>query len=310
MTYDIIENAPTEDSDPTPLPSRWCEDTRHPKLEIVEDGSEIRYNGPNHKNELDAACALADHPMPPQCGIYYFEVEIKNKSKDGVFAVGFTNSKASLDRLPGWESDTWAYHGDDGKSYHGEGTGKAYGPSFEKGDVIGCGVDFASGSAFFTRNGTDLGVAFKGLRNIKVYPAVGLKNSVGAWVSANFGQRPFIFDIDGKVAQRRREVDKEIASTPISTLRMSPQMDESTLVQELVAQFLAHDGYVETGKAFAEELRARNRPLEEETTAPPARPKTVDDYDAVNRQSMCNFLFLRNRADMTRNPSIYTRGRH
>lgn len=72
-------------------------------------------------------------------------------------AVGFSGPKASLERLPGWESDSWAYHGDDGKSFYGESTGRNYGPTFGAHDIIGCGVNFTTGCAFFTKNGVDLG---------------------------------------------------------------------------------------------------------------------------------------------------------
>lgn len=285
MTYDIIENAPPCEDDNLPLPSRWNDMDKYPGLDLLQDGMQIRYNGPSNKMELEAAAARADHPMSPQCGIYYFEVEIKNKSKDGMIAVGFSSHRASLERLPGWESESWAYHGDDGKSFFGEGTGRNYGPTFGLNDIIGCGVDFASGCAFFTKNGRNLGVAFKELKNIRPFPAVGTKKSPGSWIGVNFGQRPFIFDIDGMMAQQRLSVDKEIEAVPISTLRLTPPMDESALVQELVAHFLAHDGYVETAKAFAEEVRAQSRPLQSDKGGALQDFDAHEDYDAVNRQS-------------------------
>lgn len=53
------------------------------------------------------------------------------------------------------------------------------GPSFTTGDVIGCGVHFMDSSAFFTKNGVFLGVAFKDLKSIgKVYPTVGLRSLI------------------------------------------------------------------------------------------------------------------------------------
>ena len=35
------------------------------------------------KNHRDAASVRATHPIPPSCGIYYFEVKIISKGRDG-----------------------------------------------------------------------------------------------------------------------------------------------------------------------------------------------------------------------------------
>jgi Ran-binding protein 9/10 len=286
MTYDIIENGPpVEDDSLAPLPSRWSDTDKCAGLELLQDGLDIRYNGPSNKGELPAAAARADQAMSPQCGIYYFEIEIKSKSKDGMIAIGFSSHRASLERLPGWESESWAYHGDDGKSFFGEGTGREYGPKFGANDVIGCGVDFASESAFFTKNGRHLGVAFKELKHGMTFPSVGLKKSPGSCISANFGQKPFIFDIDGMMAQQRSTVAKEINGASLSGLRLGSAMDESTLAQELVAHFLAHDGYVETAKAFTQEIRAQARPLQSDKGRALVEAEVEEDHDAINRQS-------------------------
>lgn len=77
-----------------------------------------------------------------------------------MIGIGFSSPKASVERLPGWEQESWAYHGDDGKSFFGEsqGQGRPYGPTFGVGDTVGCGVNFSTGSAFFTKNGNFLGM--------------------------------------------------------------------------------------------------------------------------------------------------------
>lgn len=58
-----------------------------------------------------------------------------------------------MNRAPGWEPESWGYHGDDGHCFASQNVGKHYGPTFSTGDVIGCGVNFRTGTAFFTKNG-------------------------------------------------------------------------------------------------------------------------------------------------------------
>lgn len=159
MAYEIIEHQPqVEDPGPTPLPSKWAETDKHGSLEIGADGQEIRYVGLSKLQEHEAASARSDHPMPSQCGIYYYEVTVNSKGKEGMVAIGFSSEKTSLEKLPGWEPESWAYHGDDGKTFCCQLTGKPYSQTFTSGDVIGCGVNFTTGCAFFTKNGHHLGM--------------------------------------------------------------------------------------------------------------------------------------------------------
>ncbi|KIW34975.1 uncharacterized protein PV07_01704 [Cladophialophora immunda] len=283
MTYDIIESNPPKEEDVLPpLPSRWSEQDKYPGLDII-DGHDLKYSGTASKAEIEAASVRTDHAMPVACGIYYFEVYIKQKSKDTAIAVGFSTSEASLERLPGWETQSWGYHGDDGKMFFGEHSGRGYGPTFGTGDIIGCGVNFNTGQAFFTKNGQDLGVCFRELKkDVKLYPTIGMKKHSGALLAGNFGQEPFVFDIDDKMLTEKAIVSREIAKAKVTSLR--PQRDESTLIQELVAHFLAHDGYVETAKAFAEEMRTEKQSLNNALPSNTSTPRERDDTDAVHRQ--------------------------
>lgn len=287
MTYDIVEKEPvTEEENLMPLPSRWSESERHVALDLMNDGLDVRYMGAQNKHDHEAAAARANHPMPPQCGIYYFEVTIMSKTKEGMIAVGFSSNKASLERLPGWEQESWAYHGDDGKSFFGEhqGQGRDYGPKFTTNDIIGCGVNFSKGCAFFTKNGVDLGTAFHDLPNVKLYPSVGMKKQPNVHVTVNFGQLPFMFDIDGMVKQERLAVLHEISIT--STSNLQPPLDETSLIQEIVAQFLAHDGYIETLRAFTHEVREESAALHNGRSCALRQYADDEDLDATNRQKI------------------------
>ncbi|EFR02972.1 ran-binding protein 10 [Nannizzia gypsea CBS 118893] len=294
MTYDIVEShgpgsdsaAPLEGQQLTPLPSRWNEGDKYSGLDLLGEGLEVRYIGHVPKQDHDAAAVRADQPMPVKCGLYYFEVTILAKPKDGMIGVGFSNNKASLERLPGWEQESWAYHGDDGKTFFGDNQsqGRSYGPTFTVNDTIGCGIVFSTGSAFFTKNGSFLGNAFRDLKPAKLYPCVGMRKQPGAHVRANFGQFPFIFDIDKMMEDEKYHVQRSIQMTELSTLH--PTLDESEFMQKLIAQFLAHDGYVETAKIFAQEVQDEKRALQSSGEVSWKGLEVEDDIDAINRQKI------------------------
>lgn len=95
---------------------------------------------------------------------------------------------------------------------------------------------------------------------------------------------PFAF-ADILLPQKEKSlVYSEIALT--STANLQPPLDENTLLQELVAQFLAHDGYVETARAFAEEVAAESTALENGRPTSLQKYEVEEDVEAVNRQSM------------------------
>jgi SPRY domain len=116
--------------------------------------------------------------------------------------IGLSRSSFPLTRLPGWEPDSWGYHGDDGNIFEGRGIGKPYGPTFTTGDTIGCCIDFQHEVVFYTINGQQLGIAFRHLTPGKVgrdlYPTIGLQ-TLGEHIKMNFGGTPFVFDIVGYV---------------------------------------------------------------------------------------------------------------
>lgn len=61
--------------------------------------------------------------------------------------------------------------------------------------------------------------------------------------------------------------------------------DETSLIHELVAQYLAHDGYVETARAFAEEVVEESKSLASGRDAALKYLNAEEDLDAINRQS-------------------------
>ncbi|KAK9899895.1 SPRY-domain-containing protein [Cystobasidium minutum MCA 4210] len=204
-----------------------------------------------HDPEKDAAAVRADYPIPPLTGIYYFEVDIVSKGQKGYIGIGFSSRAVDLERLPGWNPESYGYHGDDGKAFACSGTGQAYSERFGSGDIIGCGIDFVAKRAFFVKNGKWLGYVFDlsyqlgeredptlkpgygagtgttrrdrergksketpGTAPLLFYPTIGLQTP-GETVKVNFGQEPFKFDIESFVKRRQRESTASVLSHPI-----------------------------------------------------------------------------------------------
>lgn len=113
----------------------------------------------------------------------------------------------------------------------------------------------------------------------------------GETLRANFGQEPFAFDIDKMVQAEKAEIQAEIAQTraPPRTEK-DKSLDETGFIHSLVSQYLAHDGYVETARAFAEEVAEEQRALANNGDADVPYIAAEEDLDAINRQSESRLL--------------------
>lgn len=109
-------------------------------------------------------------------------------------AVGLSSAHFNAEcRLPGWDPESFGYHGDDGCLFHGKGIQIAeYGPRFGAGDVVGCGINYKTRTIFFTLNGRFLGDAFR-VASGELFPTVGIDAEVS--ITFNFGRAPFAFDL-------------------------------------------------------------------------------------------------------------------
>ncbi|TWU72496.1 hypothetical protein ED733_001840 [Metarhizium rileyi] len=275
---------PKFDEEFMPLPSQWNKADSGGSIEFLATGRALKFIGSRNHSERDheAAAVRADHPMPAECGLYYYEAHIiYGKRDDTTIAIGFATKAASLSRPVGWEAESWGYHGDDGRCFTGQNIGRPFGPTFNAGDVIGCGVNFRDHTAFFTKNGIKIGTAFHDVTQAKLFPAISLKKP-GEHLIVNFGQTPFVFDIDDMMSEQRLKIQKDIENTDISGLE--PGLSETELIQALVLQFLQHDGYVETGRAFAEDIKVQKEALNLDPNVTVAGVNIKDDEDANNRQ--------------------------
>ncbi|KAF9932322.1 hypothetical protein FBU30_008429 [Linnemannia zychae] len=234
------------------LPSRWSSVEKTDKTELSEDDLQVRYTGPG-KTDSDASAIRANRPIPPQCGVYYYEVLIKSNGQQGYIGIGACNANVALDRLPGWEPLSWGYHGDDGNGFEGCGNGRPFGPVFTTGDVIGCGINFRDMSLFYTKNGIYLGVAFRNLKG-PLYPTVGMRTS-GEIVEANFGQREFVFNIEEYVKDEKIEAWQSLEdSLQKESVTKSQVGIISQNLSKLVLSYMIHHGYSESARQFASDL--------------------------------------------------------
>lgn len=130
---------------------------------------------------------MTNYPVPMQ-EFSYYEVKILQLNEGDTLAIGFATNPYPRWRLPGWHRHSVAYHSS-GHVFASD-RGRAYGTRFDRGDVIGVGYLYQSGTVFFTRNGQNLGKASIGFK-YPLYPIIG---SIGpCHVATNFGIQDFLF---------------------------------------------------------------------------------------------------------------------
>ncbi|XP_015610415.1 ran-binding protein 9 isoform X2 [Cephus cinctus] len=236
---------PMVNEEETPLPRSWSPKDKYSYIGLSQNNLRVHYKGYG-KTHKDAASVRTTHSIPAACGLYYFEVKIVSKGRDGYMGIGLSAHGVNVNRLPGWDKHSYGYHGDDGHSFCSSGTGQPYGPTFTTGDVIGCGVNLVDNTAFYTKNGHHLGIAFTDLPP-NLYPTVGLQTP-GEVVDANFGQAPFVFDIGDMINELRVRTRLQIINYPTPD---HGQGQWQAVLHKMVSTYLVHHGYCATAEAFA-----------------------------------------------------------
>ena len=125
---------------------------------------------------------------------YYFEIIIvEDTDHTDTFwrfgtMIGFADASAPLGRnCLGVTEHSVGYHGVDGKVFCDGYTGLEFGPTFGKGDVVGCGLDrLAGGQVFFTKNGKLVGLHIPprgGCSSLSSSPLTAFPCDACLWVS-------------------------------------------------------------------------------------------------------------------------------
>ncbi|KAI8060754.1 hypothetical protein BC940DRAFT_350428 [Gongronella butleri] len=222
------------------LPTSWNNKDKAKHINVDRLGLHLCYAGPG-RTEAHAGAIRSNFAVPRSCGLFYYEIKVLSKGDDGYIGIGFCTRDNDLNRLPGWDQGSYGFHGDDGHAFAGSGTGRNFGPSFTTNDVIGCGIDFTNQTGFYTKNGTMIGVAFENISTSETfYPVVGLRTP-GEAVLANFGDEPFLFDIDQFVKQKQADMMDQVNQTRACTSRD---------MMQLISAHLQRYGYNATYQAL------------------------------------------------------------
>jgi hypothetical protein len=90
LLHDAVEKElAAAKNQPPPLPTCWNDGDKHNGLDLNSTGLEVRYVGLQHKIDHEAASVRADHPMPREAGMYYYETTIISKPKDAYVSLSF-----------------------------------------------------------------------------------------------------------------------------------------------------------------------------------------------------------------------------
>jgi hypothetical protein len=157
-------------------------------------------------------------------------------SRSDCVAVGLATSSFHVHtRMPGWDRQSFGFHGDDAGIFHASGgMVKEFGSKFGQGDTIGCGVDYVNKGIFLTLNGQYLGYGWKGIEDefLKndLFPVVGLDSNCPLYF--NFGQEePFQFDLSKFIMKHESIIASQYS---LEETKSPPKhVDSATLLRSL-----------------------------------------------------------------------------
>lgn len=234
-------------------------------------------------NRLHAACVdfealtivIGNFTIPSNVVAYYFEVSVKSTLQPCSVTVGFLPEVFKPGQPPGHAADSFGYSAKDGNKHHNSTSGDDYGPAFGHGDTVGVGCIMSRQQIFFTKNGASLpSPAFSPVTR-GMYPAISM-GGLGEAVEVNFGQKPFLFDLEALVAEERAATRREMAAVAVPRAAL----------HSLVRQYLVHHAYVDTLTALdgaAPSLEPRSAP------AAPAE-ESAHCFAALRKSARCAIL--------------------
>uniref|UniRef100_A0A914GXF4 B30.2/SPRY domain-containing protein n=1 Tax=Globodera rostochiensis TaxID=31243 RepID=A0A914GXF4_GLORO len=196
-----------------PSPNRWNNAACHTGLTLFEPNRLIVQRNGNGCEEVlpnpfitisraKSSSVFAEVQISNQLGIFYYELTIlKNR---GTIHFGLATRQMPLDKRVGQFEGSYAYEEDgtfwghpiEGCRRTDNGIPFIYKPklwAFNTGDIVGCGLKFATRQIFYTKNGLRLDNADLFATSVDLFPCVTLCRP-GDKIEANFGPN-FIFNM-------------------------------------------------------------------------------------------------------------------
>ncbi|KAF0447961.1 SPRY-domain-containing protein [Gigaspora margarita] len=81
------------------LPTAWNLDDKSTYLSVDSSGLRVNYEDLGKSSEIGAI--RANHPIPPHCKLFYFEVDIIDEGKNKIIGIGFCEKEVDLNRMAG-----------------------------------------------------------------------------------------------------------------------------------------------------------------------------------------------------------------
>jgi ankyrin repeat protein len=198
-------------------------------------GADADYFSEDDHDRLTASIVKATKPFKKEEKFGYFEVTVVNAGESRILTLGLVDEDYPVnEKQPGWDKDSYGYHGDDGGCFHNNGAGKAWAERFNPGDVIGCGVNFeGNGEIFWTKNGKFLGVSHIGPQASAYYAAIGVEND-GAIFKVNFGKTPFQFSFVVPTLTWQKAPSQDEYCCAMGRLVPLPEVDEILAIPDRI----------------------------------------------------------------------------
>ncbi|POM79639.1 HECT E3 ubiquitin ligase, partial [Phytophthora palmivora] len=209
--------------------------------------------------------AAASHCCALTKGKWYYEVSLVTA---GVVQIGWADSTFQANSETGDgvgdHERSWAYDGARQVKWN-NGRDEQYGTddSWSKNDVIGCLLDLDEGIVSFTRNGVDLGVAFRNVKHISsnhgFFPAISVEQTEILLV--NIGSQPFLYEAPGfEPVIDGLEVKAEVESTTVPTTSSKSSYAANTTTQNQVKANPSNNMKTEKPQAATEKKKLPTEP--------------------------------------------------